>query len=143
MAILMGPTTIIPPGEQQLGFYRFATGDGSLLYLHMKTNIPYMNGSMWMVEAVGFSYGAALPIRTSWCWYSYNGVGIAYVGVQNVYGGMTAQNVYASSDGYAVLRAYLNGAYYTGFELNCYNTRGVSSMFITAASQNSNSGVYY
>jgi hypothetical protein len=127
----------------QLGVYCFATTDGSLGYLHLKTNVPVIGGrnTMWMVEFVGYAYGAATNIRAGIVFHT--SVNTIYsVGAQNVYPGLTPQAVYTSADGYAVIR--VNAAFYfTGFVINAYSTAPYTPnepFRILAVSQNNNSG---
>lgn len=150
MANLKG-LNIYPVGSgwfQQRNFYSFRTTSGATTYVHMKTNIPNNDYSMWMVEAVGYAYGnGGRPIRCAWTWYNYPPAGgVSYIGLHTAgtYDGGSAHGVYNSSDGYAVLR-YSGGMYFTGFILNGYDTRGAASrrILIQAASQNGTSGAHY
>ena len=100
---------------------------------------------MYMIEAVGYNYGAASPVRCAWGFYYYLG-GVSHVGLQNEYSGMSADGVYTSSDGYLCFRAYAGTHYYNGFILNAYATRTDTTHYavsITAVNQNSTSGNYY
>jgi hypothetical protein len=133
---------------QQRNFYNFFTGSGSPLYIHMKLNLGPSIDTMYMIEAVGFNYGNGTAIRCAWGFqWSYGPAGyIANVGLQNIYGGMSAHGVYKSSDGYCVIRAYSNSHYYNGFMLNAYATRTDTTHYklsVTAAVQTDNSGNYY
>lgn len=131
---------------QQRGIYNFNTTNGSLTYIHMKTNIyAPSQDSMWMIEAVGYAYGGAAPIRCSWGFYVYNNT-IYQSGVANIYGGMSASGIYKSSDNYVCIRAYSSGMYFLGFTLNVYACRLDTThqqVTVLAASQNDNSGNYY
>ena len=133
---------------QQRNFYNFFTGSGSPLYIHMKLNLGPSIDTMYMIEAVGFNYGNGTAIRCAWGFqWSYGPAGyIANVGLQNIYGGMSAHGVYKSTDGYCVIRAYANSHYYNGFMLNGYATRTDTTHYqlsVTAAIQTDNSGNYY
>ena len=133
---------------QQRNFYNFFTGSGSPSYLHFKTNLGAGIDTMYMIEAVGFNYGNGTAIRCAWGFqWSYGPPGyLANVGLQNIYGGMSANGVYKSSDGYCVIRAYANSHYYNGFMLNAYATRTDTTHYklsITAGVQTDNSGNYY
>jgi hypothetical protein len=112
----------------------------------MKTNIyAPSQDSMWMFEAVGYAYGGAAPIRCGWGIYCYQG-NLYQSGVANIYGGMSADGMYVSSDGYICIRGYSAGMYYLGFTLNAYACRldaTQQNVTITASSQNSTSGNYY
>jgi hypothetical protein len=127
----------------QLGVYCFATTDGSLSYLHLKTNVPVTGGrnTMWMIEFVGYAYGGAQNIRSAITFHTSVGT-LYHVGTQNAYPGLTPQTVYISSDGYAVIRVTAP-FYYTGFVINAYSTAPYSPnepFRILSASQNNNSG---
>lgn len=127
----------------QLGVYSFATTDGSLSYLHLKTNVPVSRNTMWMIEFVGYSYGSAENTRAAICFHTSGGT-IYNVGQRRFYYdmGLIAQAVYKSADNYAVIR--LNAAfYYSGFVVNAYSTAPYAPnepFTITAVSQNNNSG---
>jgi hypothetical protein len=125
----------------QLGVYSFATTDGSLAYLHMKTNVPVSRNAMWMIEFVGYGYGSSSNIRSGIVFHT--SVNTIYaVGAQNIYPGLTPQAVYTSSDGYAVIR--VNAAFYfAGFVVNAYSTAPYSPnepFSFLAVAQNNNSG---
>lgn len=127
----------------QLGVYCFATTDGSLSYLHLKTNIPVSSGrnTMWLVEFVGYAYGAAQNIRAGIVFHTSGGI-IYHTGAQNSYPGLTPQAVYVSSDGYAVIRVTA-AFYFTGFVINAYSTAPYTPnepFRILAVAQNNNSG---
>ena len=133
---------------QQRNFYNFFTGSGSPLYIHMKLNLGPSIDTMYMIEAIGFNYGNGTAIRCAWGFqWSYGPAGyIANVGLQNIYGGMSAHGVYKSTDGYCVIRAYANSHYYNGFMLNGYATRTDTTHYqlsVTAAVQTDNAGNYY
>jgi hypothetical protein len=133
---------------QQRNFYNFFTGSGSPSYIHMKLNLGPSIDTMYMIEAVGFNYGNGTMIRCAWGFqWSYGPAGyIANVGLQNIYGGMSAHGVYKSTDGYCVIRAYANSHYYNGFMLNGYATRTDTTHYqlsVTAAVQTDNAGNYY
>ena len=133
---------------QQRNFYNFFTGSGSPSYIHMKLNLGPGIDTMYMIEAVGFNYGNGTAIRCAWGFqWSYGPAGyIANVGLQNIYGGMSAHGVYKSSDGYCVIRAYANSHYYNGFMLNGYATRTDTTHFqlsVISAVQTDNAGNYY
>ena len=134
---------------QQRNFYWFNTGSGSPSYIHMKLNLGAGVDTMYMIEAVGYNYGNGTAIRCAWGFQWSFGAAPGYtynVGLQNIYGGMTANGVYKSSDGYCVLRAYANTHYYNGFMLNAYATRTDTTHYqlsVTAVVQTDNSGNYY
>lgn len=133
---------------QQKAFFNIYSYDGSLTYMHMKTNIPTNQYDMWMVEAVGYAFGNSQSIRCAWSWYTYPPSApneLVAIGLENVYPGMTAHGVYKSSDNYVCLRAYTGGFYYAGFILNGYCTRENSGRQITisAYAQNNTSGSHY
>lgn len=137
------PNTSPAPGVQ-LGIYkdRFYSGDS---YFHYKTNIP-MSNIMCMIEAIGYSYGNGVAIRSAWGFYAYAGTNdVINVGLYNIYGGMTAHGVYKSSDGYAVIRAS-TAPYFSGWVFNAYCLQPAGYNFkvsIISSVQTSNSGNYY
>lgn len=144
MATLQGIYSLYDTGTwvTQLGVYSFYTTDGSLNYLHLKTNVPVSRNTMWMVEFVGYAYGGAQNIRTAIVFHTT--VNLIYgVGAANIYPGLTAQTVYTSADGYAVIRVLASSFYYSGFVINAYSTIPYTpnEVFrILAVSQNNNSG---
>lgn len=146
MAIVKGGTKI-DGGIVKRALYWFNTESGTPSYIHLKTNMIKGNSCMAMVEAVGYNYGNAKPIKCAWTWYNYSGDQSApySVGLKNYYTGLSADGVYFSSDGYTVLRAYASSQYFVGFILNSVtaNPVGIYDISITAANQNSNSGSYY
>ena len=120
---------------------RYYGGDN---YFHFKTNIPYSSWAMFRIEAVGYSYGAGLGIRSVWCFHTSYGSGIYNIDLQNYYNGMNAHGVYNAADNFIVVRAY-TPSYYSGWSLNAYtlNPTGTFNVQITAVAQTSNSGNYY
>jgi hypothetical protein len=149
MANLTAPLRIYPYNSwylQQRSIFNFNTTSGSPTYVHMKTNIYAPgNDTMWMFEAVGYAYGGAAPVRCGWGLYVYNN-NLYQTGVANIYGGMSADGIYLSSDRYVCIRASSGGIYYLGFTLNVYAVRldtTHQNVSITAAVQTDNSGNYY
>ena len=155
MATLQSPTNIYPyqPSSawplwylQQRSIYTFNTTSSSPSYIHMKTNIYGPgNDGMYMLEAVGYNYGAAAPIRCSWGLYCYNNT-LYQTGVANIYSGMNADGIYLSSDNYVTIRAYASTHYFNGFTINAYATRldtAHTNVTITAVAHASESGNYY
>lgn len=143
MAILQRLNSYYDTGTwvTQLGAYSFTTTDGSLGYLHLKTNVPVSRNTMWMIEFVGYAYGASTNIRAGIVFHTSGGT-IYHVGAQNTYPGLTPQAVYTSGDGYAVIRVTA-AFYYTGFVINAYSTAPYSPnepFSILAVAQNNNSG---
>lgn len=148
MANLLGTTGIYPSGEGYLiryGIFNAANLSNTAgSYFHMKTNIgaPSTN-KMIMLEAVGYNYGAAAPIRCSWNFYSY-----AYVignTQTSTYNGMTAHSIYVSSDNKYVIVGYASSLYYCGFTLNSYNTagNGYGNQTTITASVQTTTATYY
>jgi hypothetical protein len=133
-----------PAPGVQLGFFKDRYYGGNS-YFHYKTNIN-MNNIMCTIEALGYSYGAGLAIRSAWSFYAYAGNNSTIsIGTSNAYGGMTAHGVYTSSDGYVVIRAYCP-SYYSGWVLNayCLNPTGYNfNVSVTASVQTDNTGNYY
>ena len=148
MANLAGNTGIYPDGSgylQQYGIFSVANLSASGgQYIHMKTNISHPSSNlMIMIEAVGYNYGVAAQIRCAWNFYSY-----AYQ-ISNVqtsgYNGLTANNIYISSDNKYVIVGYASSLYYCGFTLNVYNTAGNGYGYPTSitASVQTDSSTYY
>ena len=123
--------------------YHFSTTDGSLSYVHFKTNVSTSTEKIFMIEAEGYAYGGGAPILCAWGLYTTGGGAVVSKGLESK-SGLTAHGVYASSDGYACIRSYGN-MYYTGFVLHAYSsyyyTPGPIS--ISAVNQNNNTGNYY
>jgi hypothetical protein len=143
MSVLQGIYSYYDTGTwvSQLGVYSFYTTDGSLSYLHLKTNVPVSRNTMWLVEFIGYAYGAAQNIRAGITFHTTGGV-IYSIGAQNIYPGLTPQTVYTSSDGYVVIRV-TSAFYFTGFVVNAYSTAPYTpneKFRILAVSLNNNSG---
>lgn len=120
------------------------TSDASVTYIHFKTNVPIASYIMTTIEAVGYNYGMAAPIRCAWGFYTY-GTYIVTSSLRNsAYTGLSANGIYASADGNVCIRGYASGgSYYNGFVLNGYQTAGNGRGFalqITASSYGTNSG---
>jgi hypothetical protein len=130
----------------QRSIYKAFTPSLDVSYIHFKTNVPLSGYIMTMIEAVGYNYGMSLPVRCSWAFYTY-GTSIPFTNVVNGYGGMQANGIYASADGYACIRGHTpsasGGSYFNGFVLNAYQTAGNGRGFpvqVLAASYGNNSG---
>lgn len=102
----------------QLGRYWYSTGAGGQ-YIHFKTNIPIKTNIMYHIQFEGYNYGNGLPVDliftgyTYGTWdYPYNHSAIDYTG------GLQQDGVYASQDGYVVLRVKTTSTYYLGFIIN-------------------------
>lgn len=126
----------------------FNTTSGSPNYIHFKTNIINTVDKIVMIEAIGYNYGTAQAIRCSWTFYAYNSLIYDKGRATIANTGLSADGIYASSDGYACIRAYSSSHYFTGFILNAHTSGGGNMSYgtdvsITAASQNSTSGNYY
>lgn len=128
----------------QYCFYenRFYGGD---VYFHYKTNIPFSQWAMYNIEAVGYNYGNSLPIRCTWNFHISYGNGFYSVQYQNTYSGLAANRLYNSSDGYVVLVASSNTAYFAGWSFNAYTTNAIpqggfeiSMLAVVQTSSNSN-----
>jgi hypothetical protein len=131
-------------GVQQDFYYQSAIYSFSPNYWHYKTNIALSTYIMFMIEAVGDAYGQQLPIRCAWTGYSYSY--LAQPSTQNLYGGLSADGVYVSSDNYICIRATGSSPYFVGFSFNAYTLNPTGYNFtvaFTAASLNSTSGNYY
>lgn len=118
---------------------------GGGVYFQYKTNIPFSGWSMHNIEAVGYNYGNSLPIRCNWVFHVSGGGGPHQPEYSNIYGGLTAQRVYNSSDGYAVVAASTNTAYFAGWSLNAYalNPTGPVNVSILASVQLNSDYNYY
>lgn len=143
MSTLQGIYSYFDTGTwaSQLGVYSFYTTDGSLGYLHLKTNVPNNRNTMWLVEFVGYAYGASQNIRAGIVFHTSGGI-IYNIAGQNIYPGLTPQTVYSSSDGYVVIRVTAS-FYFTGFVINAYSTAPYTpneKFRILAVSQNNNAG---
>lgn len=129
-------------------FYWYATGTGGEYYLHLKTNQTVGNYIMGTIEAEGYNYGAGLPIKSAWCFYSpgWDTGNLYSVGLKDYYTGISAHGVYRSSDNqYICLRAYSGNWYYAGLILNSYTQTptGARDISILDVNLNTNSGVYF
>ena len=140
MANISGNSRIAPGVYHDIYQHRFYGGD---TYFHYKTNIALSTYIMFMVEAIGYAYGANQSIRSSWVGYSYSY--LTNAATANVYSGMNAHGVYVSSDNYIVLRANC-ASYFSGWTFNAYTLNPTGYDFqvqFTAVVQTSNSGNYY
>ena len=146
MATFATPTNVRTAGSgwcSQYHLYNFYTYSGSPYYVHFKTNVSTSTEKIFMLEAIGFNYGTGQAIRCSWGVYTTGGGGAVQKGLQTSTG-LTADGVYASSDGYACIRAFSSNLYYAGWILNGHVHPSYSvTLAITASSQNSTSGNYY
>jgi len=146
MANLATPTNVRTAGSgwyTKYNIYNFYTYSGGPNYVHFKTNVSANTEKIFMIEAMGFNYGTATIIRCAWGLYTTGGGGVTPKGLQTITG-LTADGVYASSDGYACIRAYADSLYYAGWILNAHVHPSYSvDITITASSQNSTSGNYY
>ena len=118
---------------------------GGGVYWQYKTNIPFGGWSMHNIEAVGYNYGNSLPIRCNWCFHISYGNGFFSVEYSNIYSGLTALRAYASGDGYVVIVASANTAYFAGWSLNAYalNPTGPFEVSILASVQMDSDYNYY
>lgn len=146
MANLQSSTGIYPENGgylQQYSIFNVANLSSSGQYIHMKTNVPHQSYLMIMIEAVGYNYGTAAPIRCSWNFYTYD----YFFGEKqtSVYNGLTAHSHYISSDNKVVIVGYASSLYYCGFTLNAYNTAGAGFGYNTSiiSSIQTSSASYY
>jgi hypothetical protein len=140
MANLLANTKVTYGVQHDFYQHRFYGGD---TYFHYKTNIQLATYIMFMIEAIGYAYGANSPIRASWVGYSYDY--LANPNTATVYGGLSAHGVYVSSDSRICIRANA-ASYFSGWCFNAYtlNPTGYGhNVQFTAVSQNANSGNYY
>ena len=149
MATLVAPMNVFPSGSGYLSQYAIgqcSNQDGTATKVHMKLNLPKTsaNGTMVMIEAVGYAYGSAQAIRSSWCFYHYQSL-LYSANVANVYPGMNAEAVYFSADNFVCLRAGLSG-YFSGFVLNAHTGSGDGAgrpITLQAQAWNTNAGNFY
>lgn len=132
-------------GLINLGMYNFGGGFGyTNQYIHFKTNLTLYTNIMTRMEAVGYNYGSALPIKCCWVSYTYS---YLISGVVTTSGtGLTAHGTYMSTDGYVVYRAFCSNDYFINFTLNSMHVNPTGYGFnlaITAVNKNTNSGNYY
>ncbi len=149
MATLTTPVKVFPSGAghlSQYGIGHCSTTDGTATKVHIKTSIlkPAGVGPMVTIEALGFAYGSAQAIRSSWSFYAYQN-SLIHIGFSNIYPGMVAEAVYYSTDNYVCLRGGLT-SYFSGFILNAYVCAGDSPgtpITVTASAWNTNAGNFY
>lgn len=140
----LSTSTNIESGMQQYGIYSVNTVASGGAYLHFETSVPNSSYAMMMVEAVGYCYSTAKPIRCAWNFYSYS----YFIGnVANTnYNGAASDGGYFGNAGYVCIRAYLPGQHFACMILNAYPTAGNGAQTIIGirrSSQNGTSGVYY
>ena len=137
--------------NEQLGIYCMSLGgDWSSKYVHLKTNQNVSMNQITTIEAVGYNYGTSQPIRCMWSFYVYPTTGLVHdKGMSSDdYSGMTADGIYKSSDGYAVIRGYMPSHYVCGAIFNAYTSGAGSHPFgakvdITAYTVTDNGGTVY
>lgn len=137
-------STNIENGMQQYGIFAVNTVSGGGSYLHIETSLTNQSYVMMMIEAVGYCYGTAKPIRCAWNHYGYS----YFIGnVANTnYNGASADGGYYGASGYYCIRVYLPGQHYTCLNLNAYPVAGNgagTTISVRRSSQNNNSGAYY
>ena len=136
-------------GTMQLGIanYRESQELRTLRYLHFKTNVPKGGNQMIRIDATGYDYAGARPIRCSWAWYSYNVDGNLYgVALQNMYLGMIPNAVYHSADNFVCISASARDLYYLGVTLDAcaVNSSGLAfQVAITASGTTTTAGNFY
>jgi hypothetical protein len=116
-------TSSAEPRIVQHAFYRYTLSDENQTnrFLHFKTNVPRGNNQMIMIEAVGYNYGSAQPIRCSWMFYSYSGDNNFYnTGLANLYNGIVPAGVYLSTDNFVCLSTTAKNVYFIGMVFNAY-----------------------
>lgn len=153
MAVLAQNTSIAGADGQlrasKHGIYnlRFADADRTTRYLHFKTNCPTNNNAMCMVEAVGYSYGTAQPVRCSWAWYPYTDGNLYNIAMHNLAAGMVPNSVYKSTDNFVCFSTTARDLYFLGVVLNCYNTSPSAGagfdLLITANAATATAGNYF
>lgn len=136
--------------SMQLGIYNYRLNDAvrTSRHLHFKTNVPKAGGHMIRLDAVGYDYAAARPIRCSWVWYSYSGDGNLYsVGLQNMYPGLVPNAVYHSADNFVCVSTAAQDLYFIGITFDAYtpsNSYGVGfNVAITASAATASAGNYF
>ena len=134
-----GEVSLTPGIQYNIWEGRYYGGNN---YFHHKTNIPYSSWAMFRIEAVGYSYGAGLAIRSIFCFHT--STGIYNTDLRDYYAGMKADSIYNSTDNYIVLVCY-TPSYYSGWCLNAYtlNPTGIFNVQIQAVAQRINATPYY
>ena len=143
MANLAAPTSI-ESNFAQYGIYSVNTVSGGGAYLHIETSLANQSYVMMMIEAVGYCYATAKPIRCAWNHYGYS----YFIGntANTNYNGASADGGYYGSSGYYCIRAYLPGQHFACFIFNAYAVAGngyQTPISVRRSSQNSTSGTYY
>ncbi|GEM_PF-4022859 len=111
-------------------FGHFATSksaDKGINYLHMCTNIP-MNGTMFVIEARGFSYEDSEAIHTTWAGYAHApSKSIKRIHTHSYTKAMGNQVVYKSKDGFVCVVGAAR-TWYIGVSFSAWtvNPHGVS-----------------
>lgn len=126
----------------------YQTGDGSLTYTHIKTNITYNINIMYTFIAEGYNYGNSQAIYCSWSGYAYagNSAGPINTVYKDWYNGMSAHGAYYDGSGRLCLRAYASSSYFIGFHLHALmcNANGFGTEpAVIAYAGTTNSGAYY
>ena len=128
----------------QLNIYSFATTSTEPYFFHFKTNILASTEKIAALEAVGYNYGQTLAVRCFQAFYTTASNSTIPKGSNYSGLGLYPNGVYTSSDNYACVSFFAQGAYYLGFILNAYTSYNYGqSVSILAASQNSSGEYYY
>lgn len=119
-------------------------------YYHFITNIPNNSNRMFMIEAIGYTYGNAQAVRCAWSGYPY-GPSNAVINnqVRSIYGGLTPYNAYygntGDANGFVCIKASTS-SYFSGWIFNGYTPSPGGYGFqirITGFTQNTDSGNFY
>lgn len=137
-------------GRNKYGIFHARTQSGTAgNYWHFKTNSRQgTTVDMMHVHAHGYAYGNSTIVDCHWAWHT-DGSG------NNIYnktyltnsssGGVTANNIYAASDGYVVIVAYVPSTYFTSFTFDSHMAEhyGMYDFEITTWTlTSSNTGAY-
>lgn len=137
-------------GRSKYGIFHAKTTNGSAgNYWHFKTNSRQgVTVDMMHVHAHGYAYGNAKITDCHWGWHTDGSNGNIYNKAyltNSTSGGVTANNIYAATDGYVVIVAYVPSTYFTSFSLDSHQAEhyGIYDFEITAWTMtSSNTGAY-
>jgi len=137
-------TNLVVNTYTNYNFYNFNTTSGGQ-YIHMKLNLTAGGTCMFMIKAEGYDYGSGQNVFGQWCGYCYSGTNsVISTGVANGGNFSVANNIYTSSDKYAVIVAYASSTYFMSFTLSSVTIgEGFYNIQVTSTTQTgSNSGAY-
>jgi len=126
----------------RLNFYRYMSADqGSLQYVHFKTNYSMATDTSFCIKFSGYEYGGMKPVKAS----LVGRINAGTVYQIGSYGSQTCSS-YKSADGFLVLTIYVASIYFLGISLDQVSVdpqRAMIPMNISISSYSSSStGVY-